>query len=169
MQARALLPSEAETWRRLRLEALKLYPEAFLTTVAEAEALPVAKIEARLAAGNTLGVFDDEICLGCGTLIPNRYDLCRHRAEIGAFFVTPSAHGRGAGDALLLGLLQRARDLGCWQLELFVAEGNRHAQRMYARHGFQAFGRLPNSILTDACPIDDVFMVRTDQPMTLAP
>lgn len=160
MLARALAGSEAEIWRRLRLEALTHYPDAFLTTVAETEALPVDEIAARLDQGNTFGIFQDGPCVGIGSLIPLRYAKCAHRAEIGAFYVAPHAHGTGAGSALLKGLIARALDLGRWQVELYVADTNTHAKRLYARHGFEPVGRLPNAIFENGGYIDDVFMVR---------
>ena len=108
MQARALHSDEAGVWRTLRLEALSLYPGAFLTTYDEAKALPTEVIAKRLASGNMFGVFSDTLCCGIGSLLPQTRQQCRHRADIAAFFVQPAAHGKGAGDALMIGLLKRA-------------------------------------------------------------
>lgn len=160
MQARVLTAEDAAIWRALRLEALKTYPSAFLVLYEEALAQPLSEVAARLAQGNTLGVFDGATCVGIASLIPQSRPQTRHRAEIGAFYVTPVAHGTGAGDALLAGVLAHADGLGCWQTELYVAETNEHAIGLYARHGFEQVGRLPNSVILDGAAVHDVIMVR---------
>lgn len=160
MFARPLIPSEAELWRDLRIEALTEFPTAFLTTVEEAKAVATERIAERLGAGHTFGVFEDAACLGIASLIPLLRAQCAHRAEIGAFFVRRSAHGKGAGDTLLEGVLSHAAKLGRWQTELHVAEDNPHALALYERHGFVRTGRLPNATIVNGQPIHDLFLVR---------
>ncbi|MBW3550524.1 MAG: GNAT family N-acetyltransferase [Proteobacteria bacterium] len=67
--------------------------------------------------------------IGTGRLTPRR--------TIGRMAVLPDWRGRGVGDALLLGLLDQARELGWRELSL-------HAQAsaigFYARHGFLPHG-----------------------------
>lgn len=67
--------------------------------------------------------------IGTGRLTPRR--------TIGRMAVLPDWRGRGVGDALLLGLLDQARELGWRELSL-------HAQAsaigFYARHGFLPYG-----------------------------
>lgn len=161
MQARAFAAHEAEVWRTLRLEALAVFPQAFLTSLEEARATPVEAIAQRLETGNTFGVFDGA-CLGIASLIPQARRQTAHRAEIGAFFVTPSAQGTGAADLLMQALLDRAAAHGCWQIELYVAEDNPRAQRFYARHGFQEVGRLPNAARVGGQMQNDIFCIRTN-------
>src|SRR5438105_10369281 len=50
--------------------------------------------------------------------------------------VVPSRRGRGYGDELLLGLLERARKDGFTRLSLSV-EGGNPARKLYERHGFR--------------------------------
>lgn len=163
MQARALTPDDAALWRHLRLEALRLYPQAFLTSYAEAEAKPLSEIAAALAPGNTFGVFDQDVCCGIASLIPFQRKQMAHRAEIGAFFVDPSAQGHGAADTLMRGILERAKLLGRWQTELFVAKTNARAIAFYTRHGFRKMGTLPNATIIDGKVMDDLFCTRIDE------
>ena len=164
MHVRAMTGAEAGVWRTLRLEALTQYPDAFLTTLAEAQELPQETIAQRLPAGFTFGVFSGADCVGIGTLQPHTRAQCRHRADIVAFFIRPAAHGKGAGDALLAGLLDHAETLGCWQTELHVADDNTHAIALYERHGFRQVGRIPNSVILEGRKMNDLIMVRTRAP-----
>jgi ribosomal protein S18 acetylase RimI-like enzyme len=53
--------------------------------------------------------------------------------------VLPAARGAGAGWALLAGVAERARALGCCKVTLEVREDNTVARRLYGRAGFVDF------------------------------
>jgi ribosomal protein S18 acetylase RimI-like enzyme len=59
--------------------------------------------------------------------------------DLVAIGVTPELQSRGAGKALLEGVVALAREssLGVKEIHLQVAEGNARAQRMFAKHGFR--------------------------------
>lgn len=164
MRTRKLSGSDAEDWKRLRLEALSLYPQAFLTTYAEAEAMPLATIAERLESGHTYGVLLNDALAGIGSLLPMMRAQTRHRGEIGALFVQPGAQGTGAADALMTALMSAAQDLGIWQLELYAAASNPRAIRFYTRHGFVEVGRLPNAVVTERGAETDLIMIRSTPP-----
>ena len=156
--ARVLGPDDADAWAAVRLEALQLYPQNFLTTAAEFAARGVGDHRALLAQGKSWGLFGGELA-GIAGFIPAPQAAAAHRAEIGAFYVRPSYHGSGAADALMRALIDHARAKGIWQLELYVADTNPRGQRFYARHGFTPEGRLPNAALIDGVMTTDIFMV----------
>ena len=161
MQARRLNGADAAQWRALRLEALVTAPKAFLTTYAEAEALPLQTIADRLEAGHTYGVARTADLVGIGSLIPMTRTQTRHRGEVGAFFVQAAAQGTGAAGVLMHAIIAAAADLGIWQLELFVADSTPRANAFYTRHSFVEAGRLPNAVVTEDGPETDILMVRT--------
>jgi len=55
--------------------------------------------------------------------------------------VAPECQGRGIGAVLLRALIDEARRRGAHVLGLEVRADNDIAQRLYARHGFEAVGR----------------------------
>ncbi|MFY2765089.1 GNAT family N-acetyltransferase [Arenimonas sp. MALMAid1274] len=67
--------------------------------------------------------------IGTGRLTPER--------KIGRMAVLPEWRGKGVGDALLLALMQQARELGWTELRLNAQVS---AERFYARHGFAPYG-----------------------------
>ena len=158
-EVRCLKAEDAAAFRALRLEALETYPTAFLTTAAEFRVRSLDSIADQLEHGRTWAAYSDGVPVGIAALLPISYAAAAHRAEIGAFFVTPAAQGTGAGDALVLGLKNAALDQGVWQLELFVADTNLRAQRFYERHGFETVGRLPNAARVGDVMTSDLFMV----------
>jgi ribosomal protein S18 acetylase RimI-like enzyme len=63
--------------------------------------------------------------------------------------VVPSRRGRGFGDELLEGLLQRARQEGYTALSLSVEKDN-PALRLYERFGFKPVGEVGDSVVMQA-------------------
>ncbi len=143
-----LTGAELAVWRALRAEGTRLFPGGFLSSHAEALAIPEAADRLALEQGTRFGVFEDATPAGIAALRRETARRARHRAMIGAFYVTSAAQGGGAADALMHVLLDHAADQGIWQLELFVAAQNPRAIRFYDRHGFRRQGRLPNAIVT---------------------
>ncbi|MEM8592963.1 MAG: GNAT family N-acetyltransferase [Pseudomonadota bacterium] len=157
---RLLASEDAEAFRRVRLDALERFPSAFLTTAAEFRERSDASLAEGLGRGKSWGVFSEEVLIGIAALLPFPYAAAAHRAEIGAFYVIPEHQGSGAAAALLQAMVDRAAELGIWQLELFVAEDNPRAERFYRRRGFTEAGRLPNAALVNGKMTSDIFMVR---------
>lgn len=163
-KVRRLVGEDAEIWRTLRLEALRLYPQAFLSTHDEAAAIPLADIATDLDRGRTYAVFEGAEALGMASLLPQQRVQTRHRGEIGGLYVRRSAQGQGVADLLLVALIGAAEQAGVWQLELNVAATNARAIAFYARHGFVEVGRIPNATVSDGAFETDLLLIRSDPP-----
>lgn len=72
-----------------------------------------------------------ERAIGTGRLLPD--------GHIGRMAVRKEARGSGVGAALLLALMQQARQRGDTQVEL---SAQTHAEPFYARYGFQREGEI---------------------------
>lgn len=155
--ARPLGPADVAIWRALRAEGVRLFPDAFLPSRAEVASVPEEQDVRQLAQGGRFAVFADQVPVGIAALRPEMFERARHRASVGPFYVAPCAQGTGAADALMSALVDHARGLGIWQLELGVAERNQRAIAFYERHGFRREGRWPNAIITDDGPQHDWF------------
>lgn len=163
MKVRRLTSGDAADWHDIRLEALKAFPEAFLTTHAEAEAVPLERTARWLDHGHTFGVFVDEALVGTGSTARQNKAMTRHRGTVGPFFVQPHMQGKGVADALLTQMVSAALEAGMWQLELYVAASNDRAIRFYTRHGFAERGRIPNATLSEGVAETDLLMIRSDR------
>lgn len=164
LTARALGPGDAADWRALRLEAIRDFPYAFLSSMEEVLAVPEAEIAVRLGRGGSYGVSQDGALIGMAGLVQPKYARARHRGEIGGFYIRPVAQGQGAADALMAYLFEAAAEQGIWQLELAVSARNPRAIRFYERHGFVRQGRIPNAIVGEDGPEDDWFYARDLRP-----
>ena len=162
MQTRVLTSDDASTWTTLRLEAIKAFPNAFLTTYDEAAGVPLDRTAAWLDGGQSLGVFADDALVGAGTLGRYQRTQMRHRGNLGPFFVRPRMQGSGAADRLMLAMIDTASADGVWQIELHVAETNTRAIAFYHRHGFIEAGRIPYATVLDGHHETDLLLIRTD-------
>ncbi len=132
--------------RAIRLRALAEAPDAFATTLGEAEKRDPDDCEAQIAALPTFVWREGDTDLG----------LVRGAARDGdpesgyliSMWVAPEARGRGVGAALVNEVVAWARGSGLRRLFLDVGLHNAAARRLYERVGFVATGAMPQ---TAAC------------------
>jgi GNAT superfamily N-acetyltransferase len=130
----------ADDWPLLRnvsLRSLADSPDAFRTTLAEAEAFTEGFWRQR-AAGSApiLVVLED----GRGVAMGGVFTLPDSAvADVWGMWTAPEARGRGYAAGLLTELVDwcRAHGLGA---RLHVTEGNEAARRLYVAHGFTPTG-----------------------------
>lgn len=101
--------------------------------------------------------------VGHALLEPMGLEAIRHIARL-SIAVHPGHQAKGIGDALLLNLMERAKNTSTSgrkleKIELNVRATNARAIRLYQRHGFQIEGRLVRRIkCEDGSYIDDLVM-----------
>jgi ribosomal protein S18 acetylase RimI-like enzyme len=96
-------------------------------------ALPFVALRTDVVVGMALaepGRFDD----GAGELDPSLL-------HISMVFVHPSAQGTGVGGPLVLHVLAVARTLDCRRVDVWTAEQNTSARKLYERAGMTLTGR----------------------------
>jgi GNAT superfamily N-acetyltransferase len=134
-----LAAADWAAFREVRLAALRDAPEAFGSTAADAEKLNEEEWRRRLeqravflaqGSGKRAG-----LAAGIGGDRPGE-------AELISMWVAPAWRGHGVGDRLVEAVLAWAAGEGLTTVGLWVAQGNARAERLYARHGFAATGRV---------------------------
>jgi ribosomal protein S18 acetylase RimI-like enzyme len=139
---RALGAEDVDEFRRVRLDALRLHPEAFIASYEDECGLDRAQFAERLATpGLTrLGAFAHEEMVGLvGLQIPNGAKI-RHKAHLFSMYVAAGHRRTGLADRLVQAVIDAAREAGALVLQLTVTAGNVPAQRLYNRMGFRVFG-----------------------------
>jgi len=141
-----LRPGDGPRLRAIRLRALAEAPDAFATTLADAEKRDIADWEVQIEALPTFVWRSGDADLG----------LVRGAARDGdpeagyliSMWVAPEARGRGVGAALVEEVVAWARGSGLRRIYLDVGLHNAAARRLYERMGFVATGAMPQ---TPAC------------------
>ncbi|GGA38759.1 GNAT family N-acetyltransferase [Psychrobacillus lasiicapitis] len=145
MEIKLLTPTDASAYWKLRLEALQQNPEAFATSYEEAiqRANPIEQVEKNLQTeGNyTFGAFQQDKLVGMVTLSQEGYLKMKHRANIFAMYVSPQARGLGAGKALLIEAIDKAKSIKeIEKINLSVVSTNEKAKKLYSQLEFKVFG-----------------------------
>jgi GNAT superfamily N-acetyltransferase len=156
---RRLKNEDAETYQKIRLEALEVAPQAFGSTLAREQALSRAEFIRRLENGLSLGAFEDDALVGVVGLVVAAGEKERHKGTLVGMYVSLSARGRGVGQALVEGLLATAVGV-VEQVNLAVVDDNVRARSLYERCGFSAYGLETRALKYHDQYFDDVLMVR---------
>jgi ribosomal protein S18 acetylase RimI-like enzyme len=141
----------ADEWpplRRLRLEALKDSPMAFVDQFEEALTRPDsfwqerAQRGAHSARSATFVAVGGDGFVGMATcFVEDLDDDDRVSVHVVGVYVTPAYRGTGVVDALMAAVLGFAhRDLRADRIHLFVTETNGRAEAVYRRIGFVRTG-----------------------------
>ncbi|MBZ5752439.1 GNAT family N-acetyltransferase [Metabacillus rhizolycopersici] len=162
MEIKILKPTDAENYRRIRLEALQNSPEAFASSYEEEKDQPVEKYKNNFQSKDsfTFGAFESGKLVGVVTLVKEKLYKLRHRANIIAMYVTSGKRGFGIGKALLSEAIKKANCLeGIEQVYLTVVTTNESAKRLYSSIGFEAFGSEKRALKLDNTYFDEEHMV----------
>ncbi len=162
--ARRILPDDWERFADVRLESLRLYPEAFTADLTVESALTLDDWRARTGEAwftcEIGGVF-----AGTAKYWRDTWSAkTAHVGHLGAMYVRSDFRGQGVGDALIEAVAAMARSEGAELLILGVHTKNLSAQALYGRHGFAQFGMLPGALKVDGEYWDEIHMVRSLAP-----
>ncbi len=155
MIVRPLTAADAIAFRIVRLEALRLHPESFGSTLADWEVLPESAYVARIEDGVIFGLFTEAGLEGIMAYDREKGGNARHRAGVHAVYVRESLRGTGAADLLMQALIDRAKADCLRQIELSVSESGQRAYQFYLRHGFVRIGETPRALLVNGRFLDE--------------
>jgi RimJ/RimL family protein N-acetyltransferase len=155
---RPLTGADVEAYRAIRLEALRLEPDAYASSYQEEAARPEIFRE-RLAGkfgGTTFGAFSGEEIVGTAGGVREDRLKTRHKLLLVGVYVRPAFRGLGLGEKLVGRVLQHARELGdVAVVQLKVAVDNRPARALYERMGLRVYGIERRAIKIDGRFIDE--------------
>ena len=145
LEIKPILPEDWPVLRDVRLRALADAPEAFGTTLAQAQAYSEEEWQARArrfsemppAAGCL--AFVEGVPSGMASAFSSAGNT--HAAGLTAFWVAPEARGQGVADALVEFITGWAGAQGFSVLEADVVEDNGRAVGFYKRVGFVETGQ----------------------------
>lgn len=159
---RKLVPSDAEAFQAVRLQALREDPIAFASSYEEERDLPLATIAERLVATDDraiVGAFDGPLLVGLAAWHREEMRKLHHKGFVWGVFVKASHRGQGLARRLLEAVIALARRAdGIVLLNLTAYADNQRAIALYESLGFVVYGREPAAICVDGLLHDDVHM-----------
>jgi ribosomal protein S18 acetylase RimI-like enzyme len=159
---RRLDNSDLDDFRRVRLEALGLHPEAFGASFEDERQQPAAFFAARLRSDTVLGGFDCRAALqGIVGLRFHHAPKMRHVATLWGMYVRADMRGTGLSRALLDAAIQAAGAVRT--IKLSVVTTNQPAQALYHSAGFRAWATDAEALCVEGRFYDDLLMRRDSQ------
>jgi len=161
---RRLTHADAGTYRPLRLQALRLHPEAFSADFAGEAQMSAEAIAARMPSPPG-GLFGGFVCDETGEMLAGMIGLVvqsgvklRHKGQVVGMYVAPPHRRGGLAAALLQHAIDQARAARLHMLRLGVTAGNEPARRLYARFGFRPYGVEPDALCVQGRFYDEELM-----------
>jgi GNAT superfamily N-acetyltransferase len=138
LQVRRLEASNVADYRELRLESLKVHPEAFGSSLEYEGEKPISWWAERLETSTVFGgwVNNSPLVGITGFAVEDGVKL-RHKGVLWGMYVRPKAPGLAA--ALVQQVVAHARTL-VEQVSLTVVVSNGAARRLYSAVGFEEYG-----------------------------
>ncbi|WP_229198630.1 GNAT family N-acetyltransferase [Bradyrhizobium acaciae] len=160
VMVRRLSPADAALYRDIRLEALRLSPEAFGSAYETESAHPVAWFAERLARGAVmLGAFRGSELAGIVGFVAADGPKRQHKGALVGMYVRQAARRGGVGRLLVEAALELAAQ-SVELVQLIVVKGNEPAVRLYESMGFVAYGLEQHALKVDGRYYDDILMAK---------
>ncbi len=156
---RPLRADEAELYREIRLEALRLHPEAFSAAFEQEAVQPPAFFERRLTGGTVFGGFRDQEILGIAGFMQEAGVKRAHKGHLWGMYVRAAARGTGLARGLVEAVLEYAQKR-VELVQLSVIVGNVPAHSLYVSLGFVAYGVEERALKVEGKYFDEVHMAR---------
>jgi ribosomal protein S18 acetylase RimI-like enzyme len=157
---RPLRPDEPAVYRDIRLEALRMHPEAFGASYEDELARPLDFFAQRVASNTIFAGFRDDAILGTAGFMPESGAKRAHKCHLWGMYVRPEARGTGLArllvDAVLTHAAARAE-----LIQLSVVSTNGVARRLYESFGFEPFGLEVHSLKVNGRYVDEIHMMKS--------
>jgi ribosomal protein S18 acetylase RimI-like enzyme len=163
IQTRRLAPADAALFREIRLEGLRVNPEAFGSTFEAENAQPLTWFSDRLGRSNLFGAFNGAELVGIAGLIVPEGRKDAHKGLLVGMYVRPCSRKSGVGQQLLETIIEFARER-VELIQLAVVSDNEPARRLYARLGFVEYGIEKKALKQDSRYYDEVLMAKDLTP-----
>ena len=127
--------ADAEDYSKIRLEALRVAPDAFGSVYEDVAKFPMSRFEEQLRNGCYFLAYDSANVIGTSSYAQFSLNRRRHAGLYG-MFVTPRWQGQGVATELVNAVRQQARLGGYRELYLSVNPAVARAVAFYEREGF---------------------------------
>ena len=157
IQIRQLTPADAESFCELRLEGLRLNPEAFGSTYEFEKDQSRARYTGWLTNSTVFGAFQSSGLIGTASFTQLSGQKDSHKGLLRAMYVHPAHRRSGVGRQLVQAIIATASQK-VEQLQLAVVSTNQPALRLYQSLGFRQYGLEKNALKHNGIYSDEILM-----------
>lgn len=156
---RSLNPDDWKIWKEIRLESLKLYPEAFGSSYEESSLMSDDSFKQALQDTLVFGAFKEQKLIGVARFSVSQGNKTKHRGNLISMYLKKEHRGVGIAGALINKVIEHAKTQVS-QLHCSVVTDNVAAVELYKKHGFKLYGTEPRSLKIDGKYYDEFLLVR---------
>ena len=156
---RRLGANEPGLYRNIRLEALRLHPDAFGASYEDELARPLSFFEQRVTGNAIFGGFRGDDILGTAGFMPESGAKRAHKCHLWGVYVRAAARGTGLARLLVEAVLDHARGRA-ELIQLSVVSTNHRARQLYASYGFEPYGLEARSLKVEGRYVDELLMAK---------
>ena len=161
---RRLTADDAAAFREIRMEGLRLTPQAFTAALSEEEARPLEVFRERMETNHVLGGWrEDGQLLGVMGLFLSDSPRTGHIGQVWGVYLREAARGTGLARRMLEALVDTARGR-VEALDLGVGVYNTPARKLYGSVGFVEMAHLPRVVRVNDVYYDEILMRLTFPP-----
>jgi ribosomal protein S18 acetylase RimI-like enzyme len=157
IQIGQLTLADAESFRELRLEGLRLNPEAFGSTYDFEKDQPLTRYTGWLTNSTVFGAYQNSHLIGTASFTQLSGLKDSHKGLLRAMYVRPAHRRSGAGRQLVQAVIETARQK-VEQIQLAVVSDNQPALRLYQTLGFRQYGLEPRALKHNGIYSDEILM-----------
>jgi ribosomal protein S18 acetylase RimI-like enzyme len=157
IQIRQLSPADAESFRELRLEGLRLNPEAFGSTYDFEKDQPLTRYTGWLTNSTVFGAYQNTHLIGTASFTQLSGLKDSHKGLLRAMYVRPTHRRSGAARQLVQAVIETARQT-VEQVQLSVVSDNLPALHLYQSLGFRQYGLEPRALKHNDRYSDEILM-----------
>ena len=157
---RRIIESDLDDFRELRLEGLRLHPEAFGASYGECSQKPMQFFAEQLLTSHVIGGFDVNNSLqGMIGVSSNSLLKLSHVARIWGMYIRACSRGSGLSSEVMVPALEAASSAKT--VKLSVVTTNRAAYALYCSFGFKQWATDADALCVDGV-FHDEFLMRLE-------
>ena len=156
---RTLTQEDWQDWRTIRLEAVRLHPEAFGGAHEDESLNSDDSFKQGLIKNTVFGAYSDGSLVGVAGFFIFSMRKMQHRGSLFSMYLKKQYRGQHIAGELVNSVIDYAKSR-VQQLHCTVVTTNNAAIALYKKHGFEIYGREPRSLKVDDHYYDEHLMVQ---------
>ena len=164
IQIRKLLPNESLSYRALRLQCLKKFPEYFTTDYLSEKGKEKLFFQQFIENSDkdnfVIGAFNNDNLIGISGFKRHERRKINHSGIIIQVYVNPKYQRKNIGSNIIRATIEEAFKISeIEQIEIGVISTNKHAEKIYKKIGFEEFGLQKNFLKINGSYYDHRMMM----------
>ena len=154
-----LTEEDWQDWKTIRLEAVRLHPEAFGGAYEDESKNPDDSFKQGLTKNTIFGAYSDGVLVGVAGFFTFSMRKMQHRGNLFSMYLKKEYRGQHIAGELVAAVINYAQSR-VQQLHCTVVTTNQAATALYKKYGFEIYGTEPRSLKIGDHYYDEHLMVR---------